>query len=153
MGLLERELEDILYQHPYLIKEDFIKGRRQIQFEDNTRLDIAFFFEDVIYVIELKKDILSISTVDQIIGYIENLQKENGKAAKGIIIGKKPTDKEGLNNYINHKGYAIEIEYFDVYISTIYKLCKECRRVNYLNQKKCKYCGCDEWISAYLSDH
>src|SRR5919109_1711669 len=112
MGLLERELEDILYQHPYLIKENFREAKRQISFEDKTRLDIAFFFEDVIYVIELKKDILSTSTVDQIIGYIENLQKKHGKITRGIIIGKKPASEENLINYINQKGFTIGIKYF-----------------------------------------
>lgn len=152
MGLLERQIEDILFLHPYLIKEGFNYGKRQVVFEDNSRADVVFFFEKIIYVIELKKDIVSKSTVDQIIGYIDNLIKENNKTVKGIIIGRKPVNPEGLIDYGSKKGYDIEIKYLDINIPTRYKLCRENRHANPLNQKKCKYCKCDRWISAYLSD-
>lgn len=152
MGLLERQIEDILFLHPYLIKEGFSHGKRQVVFEDNSRADIVFFFEKITYILELKKDIVSRSTVDQIIGYINNLIKEHDKKVKGIIIGKKPVNPEDLIDYGSKKGYEIGIKYLDIDIPTRYKLCREKRHANPLNQIKCKYCKCDKWVSAYLSD-
>lgn len=109
--LSEKEIEDILVIHPELIEEELILLERQGQLE-NRRTDLIFADKDEnLLLIELKKDIITTESIEQILDYRDKLKKHVDKKIRAMLIAQNVSNDIQaicLSNNIECKEIKIE---------------------------------------------
>ncbi|WP_174733173.1 endonuclease NucS domain-containing protein [Mesobacillus harenae] len=109
--LSEKEFEDILVIHPELIEDGLVLLERQGQLE-NRRTDLIFADKDSnLLLTELKRDIITMESVEQILDYRGRLKKQVDKNIRAMLIGQEvPGDIQDicLSNNIEWKEIRTE---------------------------------------------
>jgi len=115
----ERDLEDLLTYHPYLIDEEFVgmRARRQLK-RGKNRLDLAFELPNGFCIVELKKTPLVVADVRQLLRYCRAWSR-CPLAKYHYLIGKRPHDESVLQEAITNCGFGIKILYIDEHIPTL----------------------------------
>jgi RecB family endonuclease NucS len=137
-GLRESQIEDILIDNPYLLRDHYESLKRQVKFRDKTRADIIFYGTPVL-VVELKRVTLQTGDVDQIVGYMTNLRAEGFSNVVGLLVG-SDYDEE-LHEKIDSTGLTIATKRLGIDIPTELQKCSKCDRFCGTNHSKCPYCG------------
>ncbi|MBD8068796.1 endonuclease NucS domain-containing protein [Bacillus sp. PS06] len=90
--LSEKEFEDILVIHPELIDEGLVLLERQGQLE-NRRTDLIFADKGGnLLLAELKRDFITLESVEQILDYRERLKKQVDKHIRAVLIAQEVPD-------------------------------------------------------------
>jgi hypothetical protein len=105
----EKDLEDFLFHHPYLIDERFtgVTPRRQVRRSDG-RLDLIFNLAEGWCIAELKITKLTAKDVEQLAGYCREWRKTDKLASPHLIIGKRPRDDKKLQEAIQKSEFQIK---------------------------------------------
>ena len=109
----ERQLEDLLFHHPYLIDAEFagLMARRQ-QTKGRQRLDLACELPSGLCIIELKKTVLTPNDLRQIVRYCRAWAKDKKKLADHhYLIGKRPFDESRLLRAAAQSEFEIRLRY------------------------------------------
>lgn len=109
--LTEKEIEDILVFHPELIEENLVLLERQGQLE-SRRTDLMFKDQyGNLLLIELKKDVVSIEHVEQILDYRNRLEKHLPMKVRAMLVGQTvPVNIRKICNQKNIEWKEIKIE-------------------------------------------
>ena len=113
MMMQERQLEDLLYHHPYLIDAEFagLMAQRQ-QTKGRQRLDLACELPRGLCIIELKKTALTPNDLRQIVRYCRAWAKDKKKLADHhYLIGKRPLDEGRLLGAAAQSEFEIRLRY------------------------------------------
>src|SRR5215468_2566671 len=115
----ERDLEDLLVYHPYLIDEEFVglRARRQLKRGKNP-LDLAFELPHGFCIVELKKTPLAVDDVRQLLRYCRAWSRRP-LAKYHYLIGRRPHDESGLRKAIENSQFEIKILYINEHIPTL----------------------------------
>jgi len=147
----EKSFEEILKNHPYLVDESLIGGKVKEQYHIvlkngfNRYIDLIYFKEDDITIIELKRDIIrkkDISQLSEYVNHVKLLFPE--KQIKGILVGQE-IDKEILK-IMDLRGFIYKQLFTDIPIHI--KICLDCRKANNTMRSKCKWCGSEKFLSS-----
>ena len=112
----ERQLEDLLFNHPYLIDPEFEglvpKGHRQ-KSKERQRLDLLFELPSGLCIVELKKTNLTHTDLEQLLRYcrIWSRQEQNTLADHHYLIGQRPLDEGHLVRALSQSEYEIRLRY------------------------------------------
>lgn len=109
----EKQIEDLLSHHPYLIDAEFagLMARRQ-QTKGRHRLDLACELPTGLCIIELKKTTLTQNDLRQIVRYCRAWAKDNKKLADHhYLIGKRPRDESRLLRAVAQSEFKIRLRY------------------------------------------
>ncbi|MHA1792176.1 MAG: endonuclease NucS domain-containing protein [Promethearchaeota archaeon] len=148
-SIKEKDIEDFLFKYPYLISPEFSDGVMKRQYllklknDEKRFIDLSFWKEREIIVIELKKTRINPSHVTQLSFYTHELKNQcKNKKIKGILIG-TGIDKDTLSliKNLNFRYYE-----FGKDIPKIIKFCDDCRRACSYLEKQCPWCGCSTFI-------
>lgn len=106
-------------------------------------IDIIYFKEDEITVVELKKNTIMKKHIQQITEYIEHIKSVYpNQNIRGILAGQKL--ETNLEHSLNLRGLIFK-KYF-VEIPFKLKLCNNCRKAVRSIQHKCSWCNCQKFI-------
>lgn len=136
--LSESQIEDILIDNPYLLRENYESLKRQVKFRDKTRADIVFYGSPVL-VVELKKTRLESEDVGQIAGYVRNLEAQGHKEVSGLLVGLDYSPE--LEKEVEGTDLPIEMKRLGIDIPTELQKCTRCDRFCGTDRKKCPHCG------------
>jgi hypothetical protein len=110
--------------------------------ECHGRVDLAFVTDTMVYLVEVKKDVVDESTVDQIRRYYWSVEKRYpNHAVLAFIVGRKCRDRRALEGYIGGDPIAILTFGIDIpwYTKVVY--CKACAAGASSDHDTCPYCG------------
>lgn len=146
---LEKKFEDILKIYPYLLDESLVGGKLENQYkivlsEGNIRyIDIIYFKEDEIVIIELKKDKVLKNHIQQLAEYVDHLKKRwPGHKIRGILTGQNLD--YNLERSLRLRGFSFRKYFKDIPFKL--KMCDNCRRAVRITQKKCKWCNSETFL-------
>src|ERR1051326_5731017 len=109
----ERQLEDLLSHHPYLIDSEFegLIARRQ-RIKDHQRLDLSFELPSGLCIIELKKTALTQKDLKQLLRYCRSWAKDQKPLADHhYLIGRRPRDESRLMQAASQSEFEIRLRY------------------------------------------
>ena len=91
----------------------------------------------------MKKDIVIKKDIQQLSEYVEHIKKlfQNSNV-RGILAGQQIENK--LEHSLNLRGFVFKKYFKDIPFNL--KLCDHCRKAVRKNQKKCKWCGSQEFL-------
>lgn len=145
----EVSFEDILEIHPYLIDESLVDGKleRQYPIELNdgrfNYIDLIYFKETEITVIELKRAEIKKVDVSQLSGYVNYIRnKFPGRIVKGIIVGQS-IKKEILKD-VEIRAFAYRELFRDIPVRI--KICSNCRKAVDERKIKCYWCNSNVFL-------
>ena len=122
MKLREKDLEDLLFYHPYLIDEVFANlAPRQIRRQAGRgvhRSDLLFDLPDGLCIVELKITRLTASDVNQLARYCGAWSKTERLATFHLLIGKRPLDEAGILQTISAGKFKIKLCYLGIDLPT-----------------------------------
>lgn len=142
----EKRLLELFKHHPYLI-DDKLEYFELIDrgYPNGTQPDLRFYKPPPhceIIIVEIKSDIIDHNAVNQICSYIrEEKSYSDCSNVRGIIIGRSISDNavKLLQQISENMDVSIKIVGRDVPEKV--KFCTKCRKANWFNAQKCKYCG------------
>ncbi|MHA1341922.1 MAG: endonuclease NucS domain-containing protein [Promethearchaeota archaeon] len=145
----EKDIENFLSLYPYLISPELSSGKLYTQYkikigQSKIRyIDILYYKKDCIFVIELKKNIISLTDLVQLSEYIDFFKKESpNKKIIGYIIGRDI--KENTLLYLKNKNFIFKKLGYDIPLKI--KFCANCRKaVNYFSDE-CPFCKFTSFI-------
>lgn len=141
---LERSVEDILFQYPYLIETGLPVPRRQVRISRNSRIDLLFDLQKDILVVEIKRGLCTVRDVWQLQRYIHTLDtpplsKEVAiRAVRGIIVG-RALSLRGRRE-ISQAPENMKFLQLDIDIPTRIVMCRACRKVYAARLDACVWC-------------
>ena len=147
--MVEKDIEDILETHPYLIESNLSKEThsvfRQKVINSGKRIDLLLIenISKKIYIIELKIGKLKKEDLEQIKSYYNEIRLNYNEKVFGYLIGKE--DEEELLNTESYKW--LSIKYLNKEIPTKIWLCDNCRKATDINLSVCKYCHLPRGLS------
>jgi hypothetical protein len=77
---------------------------------------LVFRIRDRAIVVEIKRTVLAIADVEQVVGYCDKIRTESNLAKQHFLIGKRPQDVRRLEKYISTQRYKVVPKYlfFDI---------------------------------------
>ena len=133
-AMSEKDLEDLLFRHPYLIDEKFAeiaprRLRRQVG-RNRGRLDLLFDLDDGLAIVELKITRLKCVDVEQLAGYCREWSATDKLADAHFLIGKRPLikDETELLDYVSANNFNINLFYLNEHLPDVLVLDDKTRR-------------------------
>ncbi|MBF0606489.1 MAG: hypothetical protein HQL61_02915 [Magnetococcales bacterium] len=142
----EEYIVNLILDNLYLIDEECYSAsgiKKEVFIKSGGRADIVLTLKNIVYIIEVKRGVLTTNVADQLIRYINTFNVGISKEIIGILVGKKPPDCNELIAYLKASGHCIKPLYIDHHIPLEYNICNYigCRRINRTNALKCRWCG------------
>ena len=122
---LESALEDLYYNHPYLIDLKLSNPKRQIAVAPDSRTDLLFEFPRLAWVVEIKKGKAGVLVVRQIERYLRLLET-NFPKVKGTIVALDLTPAGFAA--LETSAYTINFKKLIVDVPIEVKFCRSCRK-------------------------
>lgn len=149
----EFDVHDIIKCYPYFLGEEIasMKLIHERIYSDRTKADFTFSNEEKIVVVEVKKHMIDIAMLNQVIDYLNKEKNQNpGKNLQGLLVGLPSNDPE-LKKRINRSEYRISVKFIGIDVPSDarqIKICAEsnCRKANWQHKTFCEYCGFQEFI-------
>ena len=145
-----KEIEDILVKYPYLIDESFIDGDLKRQYKvilsNNSvgYIDIIYFKQKEIIVVELKKDIIIKQDITQLSEYVNQIKNEfPNKEIRGFLVGKNIPGE--FKRSLKLRGIKFKKLTKDIPLKL--KLCDNCRKALRVHDELCKWCNHNTFIN------
>lgn len=118
----EKDLEDILFYHPYLIDAAFTeitprRLRRQVG-RGRSRLDLLFDLPNGLCIAELKITRLNAKDVEQLTKYCREWSENQQLAPQHFLVGKKPQEDRKLREAIEACEFDINLLYLGEHLPT-----------------------------------
>lgn len=118
----EKDLEDVLFHHPYLIDAEFAgitprRLRRQVG-RGRSRLDLLFDLPEGLCIAELKITRLNTRDVEQLVKYCREWGENHTLAPRHFLIGKKPPDDKKLREAVEVCEFKINLLYLGEHLPT-----------------------------------
>ncbi len=127
----ERQLEDLLFSHPYLIDPEFdgLIARRQMV-SGRHRLDLVFETPGGLCIVELKKSPLTLSALAQLSRYCRAWSRMGAGALADhhYLIGKRPADEDRLQREAARGEFEIRLKFLGEHVPLRLKWDAEARR-------------------------
>jgi len=143
--LKEKDIYDIIRYYPYLVDDQLknLKLENRI-YPDGTKPDFVFSSEKISIIIEVKKDIIDRSAVNQIYSYINKEKELKGiDNVRGILIGQYLSEQaQRLIDKLN----CITVKILEKDVPLKIKICARCRLANSYYIQTCKYCGSKDFF-------
>jgi len=115
----ERQLEDLLFSHPYLIDPEFdgLAPRRQVA-GGRHRLDLVFETPGGICLVELKKTPLTLSDLEQLARYCRSWprQDRSALAAHHYLVGQRPANEDPLRRAATRGEFDIRLRFLGEHV-------------------------------------
>ena len=106
-------------------------------------IDIIYFKEDEIVIIELKKNKVLKNHIQQLAEYVDHLKKVYpDHKIRGILAGQNL--EINLEHSMNLRGFKFRKYFEDIPFEL--KLCTDCRKAVRKIQDKCKWCNSESFI-------
>lgn len=147
----EFDVHDVIKHYPYFLGREFanMKLTHERIYPDRTRADFTFSSKEKVVVVEVKKDTIDITMLDQTNNYLDKEKSQNlGKKLEGLLIGLPSNDPE-LRKRINANNYPISEKLIDIDVPSDarqIKICSNCRKANWQHETSCEHCGSQEFI-------
>jgi len=147
----ELDIHEIIKNYPYFLGHELAVMRlvHERIYPDRTRADFTFSDEKKIFVVEVKKSIISTEMLAQVLSYMDNERRQNtGKTVEGILVG-LPSKNKKLEMEIQDCEYLISEKFIGVDVPSDarqIKICANCRRANWQHRRFCEYCGSSDHI-------
>lgn len=132
-----------------MLDESLIDGRIENQFkivlsDGKIRyIDLIYFKENEIVIIELKKDKVLKKHIQQLVEYVEQLKIMYPKhKIRGVLTGQYLEDN--LEHSLNLRGFIFKKYFRDIPFEL--KLCNNCRKAVRKNQFICNWCNSQIFI-------
>ncbi|MFX1238139.1 MAG: endonuclease NucS domain-containing protein [Promethearchaeota archaeon] len=145
----EASFEDVLEIHPYLIDKTLLGGRLERQYPITlpdgrfNYIDLIYFKENEIVVVELKRERIVKKDISQLTGYIRYIRdKFPEMEVRGILVG------QGINEEDLHALEMREFTYKELFkdIPVRIKICSNCRKAVDERKSNCNWCGDKEFF-------
>ncbi len=144
----EERLLELFKCHPYLI-DDELENFELIArtYRNGTQPDLLFYKHNPpceIVIVEIKSGAIDHNAVNQIYSYIRKERNYSGCGnIRGIIIGRTISDNavKLLQQISENKNINISVKILGQDVPEKVKYCIKCRKANWFNAQKCKYCG------------
>lgn len=140
----EREFELLLENHPYLIDNSLVDGRIEEQYSitldngDIRFIDLIYFKEKEITVIELKRDALQKKDISQLSEYVNHVKKLfPEQKIYGILVGQFASDE--ILRFLELRDFKYKQYFRDIPVRI--KICSNCRKAVDMRKSKCNWCG------------
>lgn len=132
-----------------MLDESLVGGKVENQYKitlsnGNIRyIDIIYFKEDEIVIIELKKDKVLKRHIQQLAEYVDHLKKVYpDHKIRGILTGQNLD--YNLEHSLKLRGFIFRNYFRDIPFEL--KLCNNCRKAVRRNQNKCNWCNNQTFI-------
>lgn len=132
----ERQIEDLLFYHPYLIHPELERlfACRQKR-KGQERPDLLFELEDGLCIVELKKTSLTCADLSQLLRYCRAWSEMDNKALSRhhYLIGKRPADESRLLRAVAQSEFEIRLRYLGEHLPLKLAWDAKARRYNPLD--------------------
>lgn len=106
-------------------------------------IDIIYFKEHEIVVIEIKREAIIKKDLSQLSEYVHCIKKlYPGKIVRGILIGQYLDDN--LKVFLDLMGLTFKSYFYDIPLRL--KICDKCRKVVGINQNNCNWCNSEDFL-------
>lgn len=122
-----------------------VQNQYKITFSDGSirYIDIIYFKENEITIIELKKDTVIKKHIQQLSEYVEHVKTLfPNKNIRGILAGQQI--EANIDHSLNWRGFIFKKYFRDIPFNL--KLCNNCRKAVRKSQIKCNWCNCQEFL-------
>ncbi|MBC7796759.1 MAG: DUF91 domain-containing protein [Pyrinomonadaceae bacterium] len=128
----ERDLENFLFRHPYLIDAAFENVTPRLQkrqvVRGKSRADLVFELESGLCIVELKITRLTVNDVAQLLRYCESWKQTAKLCKRHYLIGKSPLNLGKFEAAIAASEFEIKPLFFGEHLQTQFILdAKTCR--------------------------
>lgn len=140
-GVLERHIQDLLANHPYLLDMEIQERGGTERCVSSGRIDIFFDTPSGIIIMECKKTSLKNDDAEQLRRYLTDLKNEGKKIYKAYLIGYAPIRE--LKQELLKPEPCIIVKELITDIPLSFKICRSTPNGHYfdVSYERCPYCG------------
>ncbi len=159
MGPLERRLEQLLANFPNLVSPDLwgrkfpvVKEFGKINVcvrqgklpECNGQIDLAFITESTVHLVELKRHVVCVDTLQQLKRYIDPIQAwYPNHLIVGYLVGRKCRDLPALRAALRNERVSILLVGQEIPRKNELMPCENCGAGFHYKNVSCPYCAAD----------
>lgn len=135
---LERAIEDLLVDYPYLIASHLPPPKRQFHLKDIGIVDLYFEVGEAVWIAEIKANTCTVSCVRQVIRYVQYLRTKHSEV-HGLLIG--PAINAQAAKLLNQSTLDLRFLKLEEDVPTKIVVCMDCRKAYAARHHGCPICG------------